>query len=505
MQRTGKSQGVIGRAVVGVFVLVLAAGALAAVALALGFGKRTPLNLEELTGIAEVNATSAKASADPEIDPFAWRPERRQELERRAALGSSHVIYELSPGGVVATAERVSEFRPQIEAAADRHDLDPDVIEAMIFLESAGRPDITAGTSPDSAAGLGQILPSTATDLLGMEVDLAASIDLTEQIGKADKPAQAERLLAERRQVDQRFDPEAAIEGTATYLDIATERFGTTDLAIESYHMGIGNLETIIRSYLDADDETPVGELVATNDLSFAQLFFDSSPQKHPKTYETLAGLGDDSSLYLWKVSASRNMLELHRDDPDALAETARLATSKATLEEVFHPEEETEVFEDAGEIEDAINDGELAPLPDSRELGWIPDRDVGELADELGEDPALYRALRPEALATLSYIAGLVENASGSTKPLRITSAVRDREYQELLVQSNAEATQEYSLHTTGWSFDVLRKYENAAQAEAFQFALDRLSELALIDYAVEPGAIHVTVSDLGAKLVGG
>jgi hypothetical protein len=36
-----------------------------------------------------------------------------------------------------------------------------------------------------------------------------------------------------------------------------------------------------------------------------------------------------------------------------------------------------------------------------------------------------------------------------------------------------------------------------------AFQFVLDRLSAIALIDYAVEPGAIHVTVSDLGADLL--
>ena len=43
----------------------------------------------------------------------------------------------------------------------------------------------------------------------------------------------------------------------------------------------------------------------------------------------------------------------------------------------------------------------------------------------------------------------------------------------------SNPEATQDYSLHTTGWSFDVLREYENDLQAEAFQFVLDRLRAL--------------------------
>jgi hypothetical protein len=69
--------------------------------------------------------------------------------------------------------------------------------------------------------------------------------------------------------------------------------------------------------------------------------------------------------------------------------------------------------------------------------------------------------------------------------------------------VQSNPQATEEYSLHTTGWSFDIRRAYASKDQARAFQYALDRLSALALIDYAYEPGAIHVTVSRLGGELV--
>ena len=86
----------------------------------------------------------------------------------------------------------------------------------------------------------------------------------------------------------------------------------------------------------------------------------------------------------------------------------------------------------------------------------------------------------------------GLNED-SGS---LIVTSAVRDRSYQKQLGRKNAEATDAYSLHTTGWSFDVLREYESDAQASAFQFVLDRLQALGVIDYAVEPSAIHVTVS---------
>ncbi len=494
----GRRRSFVASIVIATAGLVVAAVAVAALALALGLGERDPLGLEDLR-----IARDASAAAAPEIDPLAYSAGRREEFEQRAATGASHVIYEMSPGGVAASAERTAAYRPEIEAAAERHGVDPETLEAVIFLESAGRPWVSAGPTPEAASGLAQIIPSTATELLGMEVDLAASIALTERIASSDSPRETERLRAERAAIDERFDPRKAIEGAATYLEIAGERFGAEDLAVVSYHMGIGNLETVLRAYSGAGEQGPIGELVAAERLTYARVFFESTPSSHPEAYELLTGFGDESSQYLWKVLASKRILELHRDDPERLAETAELATAKATLEEVFHPQPETDVFDDPGEISDALDDGELAAMPFEPGLGWVPDDSIGELAAELDQEPQLYRALRPEALATLSYLAGLVLLESNEPAPLEVTSAVRDRSYQELLVGVNPEATSEYSLHTTGWSFDIRRDYASRAQAAAFQHALDRLSALALIDYAVEPGAIHVTVSGLGEELV--
>jgi hypothetical protein len=488
----------IARAAGLVVLMVGAAVALAAIAIALGLGEREPLDLR-----IEGGAVDANAAAAPERDPYAWDPARRELFERRAALGSSHVIYAMSPGGVVASARRTAAYRDEIEAAAQRHGVAPDVLEAVIFLESAGRPYVSAGPTPEAASGLAQIIPSTATELLGMSVDLTASIELTKRIARAKTSEQAERLRAERARVDERFDPVKALEGAATYLEVAADRFGAEDLAVESYHMGIGNLESVLRAYAGDASGRPIGALVGDEGLSFAQVYFDSSPTRHAEAYELLSSFGDESADYLWKVRASEEIMRAWREDSDALEDLAGLATSKASLEEVFHPENETDVFEDPGAIEAAIRDAELVALPESRRLGWVASRHIGELAVELDAPAELYRALRPEALATLSYLAGLVRNQSDAGKPLRVTSAVRDREYQDLLVESNPEATDEYSLHTTGWSFDILREYESGAQAQAFQFVLDRLSSLALIDYVVEPGAIHVTVSELGAELL--
>ena len=92
-------------------------------------------------------------------------------------------------------------------------------------------------------------------------------------------------------------------------------------------------------------------------------------------------------------------------------------------------------------------------------------------------------------------YIGAQTRALSGAG-PLIVTSTVRDQAYQRQLVGRNREATQKYSLHTTGWAFDFSRTYRSRAQALAFQFMLDRLTALNMIAWVREPGAIHVTVA---------
>jgi hypothetical protein len=76
------------------------------------------------------------------------------------------------------------------------------------------------------------------------------------------------------------------------------------------------------------------------------------------------------------------------------------------------------------------------------------------------------------------------------------VTSTVRDKDYQRVLAATDNEATTAYSLHTTGFAFDIARDYRNRAQALAFQFVLDRLTARGIIAWVREPGAIHVTVA---------
>ena len=300
------------------------------------------------------------------------------------------------------------------------------------------------------------------------------------------------------------FDPEAALNGAARYLQIARERFGSEQLAVVSYHMGIGNLESVIEAYTGRETgDGATRQVIAEEGLDYPQLFFDSSPQRNQATWNLLSGFGDDSSLYLWRVLASARIMRDWREDPERLDAINELATAKATLEELYHPEDETETFESHDDVEGARDDGELLAVPSDSSLGFKIAPQAGELADQVGAEAVLYRALRPEALAALTYIGAKVQAISGAKRPLVVTSLTRDREYQELLTGVNPEATTEYSLHTTGYSFDIRRDYASDRQAAAFQFVLDRLKAHAMLDYAYEPAAIHITVSDYARALV--
>ncbi len=506
----------------GWIVLAAVVGVLVVLAGALGTGTRalTPSRSGPESAPAAALVPAGERLSPREVaafEPFRFDPGEETDDVTRARQGFSHVLYAKSPGGVEASAARVAGFGPDIEAAAARHGVAADTLAAVVFLESGGRPEAMAGNDPDGAVGLAQILPGTATTLLDMHVDLGRSKRLTRRIVRDRRAAltarsarkrraaalDARELAVQRRSVDERFDPRSSLDGAATYLALTEKRYGREDLAVAAYHMGAGNLDRVIASYVaPRRPRRRMRTTVADYDISYARLFFDSTPTRNPATYRRLAGLGDDSRTYLFRVEAAREILRLAEEDHQELSRLERLHLAKASDEEVLRPEADNPPFDGPGDVRDAYEGGDLIALPNQpRSLGYRVDRGMGSLAPRIGQRPGLYRGLRPEALAVLLYIAKETRRIAETDGALRVTSTVRDGRYQRELLLQNAEATSAFSLHTTGYAVDVALDFRSGRQRRAFIAVLERLRALHVIDWVYEPTAVHFTVGPDGER----
>jgi len=424
-------------------------------------------------------------------DPFAYVPGRAAEFTARATAGEAHPLFALSPGGAVATAARVARWRGLIDAVTSGTPVDPGVLEGIVFLESAGQPGAIAGGDPAAAAGLTQIVASTGQSLLGMHIDLARSRALTRQIVAAQALGQtgrAARLQALRARADDRFDPRRALAATVRYLELARARFGRGDLAVEAYHMGIGNLQSVLDAY---DGGAPV---------PYVQLYFDTSLDHHPAAYALLSSFGDDSWTYYWRVLAAVQIMSLYRSDRAALRRLAGLETDAGSAAEVLHPPDRTPVLADPDAVARAYARRDLVPLPrNAAELGLRYSPAMAALARQLGAPAGLYRGLRAPALDLLIELAARVRALAGGGAPLLVTGTVLDRRAQRHLGIDDPPAA-------AGWSFTFARTYSSERQRAAVQAMLDRLQSLNLIAWQRYPAEIEVTVaSDADRVIVGG
>ena len=98
-------------------------------------------------------------SPESAAERYAYDPASRDAFEARAIAGLSHVVYANSPEGALATAQRVARFRDEIETATAGTETDPDLLEAIVFLESAGRPEVIAGRDPELASASSRSSP----------------------------------------------------------------------------------------------------------------------------------------------------------------------------------------------------------------------------------------------------------------------------------------------------------------------------------------------------------
>jgi hypothetical protein len=414
-------------------------------------------------------------------DPFSYATTRAVQFTERAAAGNANVLFTKSPGGALATAARVARWRPLIDAAVRGTQIDPALLEGLVFVESAGRPGVIAGSSVSDAAGLTQILAATASSLLGMHIDLARSRSLTARIASfSGRGAAARRRLGRleraRAAADPRFAPRAELAATVRYLQDAERSFGREDLAFESYHMGMGNLQNLLRLY---DGGRPV---------PYVQLYFDTAPTRHVAAFRMLQGFGDDSCLYWWRILGAVQIMHLYRTDRARLRRENALQLADPAGGTALHPPGHPVRWSSPAQLSSAYRTGALTPLPrNPRTVGLLYDPAMGAEARAVSAPRSLYRGLRTVALYELEAMAERIRRLSGAA-PLRVARTVQDTAYQQA-------AGLAQPLAATGWQFQIARRYRSPAQAAAFQELLDRLQSLDLIAWAPDGGEIDVTV----------
>jgi hypothetical protein len=347
---------------------------------------------------------------------------------------------------------------------------------------------VIAGTDPANAAGLTQILAETGQSLLGMHIDLAQSRALTARINHAEAAGDAgqlARLERKRAQIDDRFNPRRALAATVRYLKFARGRFSRADLSVVSYHMGVGNLSQVLADY---DGGAPV---------PYAQLYFDTAPDRHSAAFHLLAGFGDESSLYYWRVLGAERVMGLYRTDRNALTRMSALQTATDSAAYLLHPPDRSTAFADPGALADAYAARTVLPLPaNARALGLAYDASMGAQAHRLGVTSALYRGLRPAALDLLIELAARVRALSHQADRLTVTDTVADYRYQAQFGVHDPPAAE-------GWSFELARRYASRAQADALQALLDRLQALNLIAWQRYSQTIEVTVASDASRFI--
>jgi soluble lytic murein transglycosylase-like protein len=114
------------------------------------------------------------------------------------------VVDEVARAQAQAVEERPADLRTLAADAARRHGLDPELVLAVVSVESAFQPD---AVSPKGARGLMQLMPATA-----------ASLDVADA-----------------------FDPEANLEGGTRHLESLVSRYdGDLEKALAAYNAGEG-------------------------------------------------------------------------------------------------------------------------------------------------------------------------------------------------------------------------------------------------------------------------
>ncbi|MEZ4180391.1 MAG: DUF5715 family protein [Candidatus Doudnabacteria bacterium] len=427
------------------------------------------------------NATQLPQNISPKVKEKALGVTRMQATDEQLRLRERDYI-EAQQFSVLKTdprmeaPKRISQYRSTIEAAAKKHGLDPNLLEAVLTLESHGK---TSDQSPTGPRGIAMFAKAR-----GREAGLTIN-EFT----------------------DERLDPTKSIHAAAFALRDSYDRLGNWDFAVVEYHMGSGALQKLIEMYLKPRPD--VGSLkqnLQTYGVNYRDIFFRNSPYHNPGTYAMIKKLTikDWSPRYLYKVKCWQELMNLYRTDRVAFEKLHKQQfykgkARKAKMWSFFNQMDDERILK-ISDILDGINKKEFVKLPDGNRFGYTI-RTLGKSDPKVSNRQYYYFTKVPTAGMVMyigSSLQTLRESKDAEPAHFDISSLTRTLEYQKTLRKSNRFATKDESFHFYGLAVDIpFSSLKGKGEKQDLEYILEDLYSAGMVSWVRENGnCYHVVVA---------
>jgi hypothetical protein len=181
---------------------------------------------------------------------------------------------------ILKICDNVKQYRQTVETYSKARNVNPNYIMGMIFVESKG--DKEAYNTTTGATGLLQFLTDTAKDF----------------------------------NISNRNSPTKSINGATKFISHYKKYLGKEDFAVESFHMGYGNMCHLIDlfSHPERYKEHPK-EIIINKNLTYPKLYFKIKQDANSEMYKFLFNeLEDQSAEYYFKVLAATSLLKVYNN-----------------------------------------------------------------------------------------------------------------------------------------------------------------------------------------------
>lgn len=439
---------------------------------------------------------------------------------RKVKKTESMTFWVLKDPRAEAGAEKILGLMPTIEAACAEYDVPAWRLAAHLNLESFGAEDAKSPTGP---VGIAQFTALTAANLDAVKDGVHLLSYTGKKVGKSrtsKNPIRPNEIT-----LDNRKNVELSIYGAAKLLRSEFEFFGDWDFASFAYHSGRGVVANWVKMYISPKPVGSGGKAdLQKYRVSYERLYFDNSPYHNVGSHsiykrlmlpKKFGGTGDFGPNYCFKVARWMELLQLRQRDHkafDALAALQRYENEHGVMVARDHRmwsyfRDTDKVYRDRGDLEDALEVGEIVQVPNDSKFGFQLRLDGnGSVGEADPENRNLYIATKPETAGCLLYVMSELRRfrqvagergAKVADLPVfEVTSLTRTLEYQKRLRGFNPVATKAISFHVLGAAFDITRVGLSEADQRDLEFILNELDSIGFIGWVPENAAYHVVVA---------